>query len=239
MDTLDGLIKRSALSYQEVADGLEISRSTLHIWRSKNEVPPGRIADVANLLDIHEESIPTLVARTPSAETGYASLHALSDKFIAELGNYPATSDQITLLGLAGVYPIEQLPLFKERTALAVAEGSLSVRVLIANPNSEYAIARAAEEGHTAESYAERVGFAVDKWGQVLGSAAGESIRFYDFWPAAMVYQFGDHGVLAMPHLPYTGGYDLPAVWHSGQSPAFKPYAEFLNRAWELAKPTD
>lgn len=167
----------------------------------------------------------------------YASLHALPGDFLDELGGFPATSDEITLLGLAGVYPIEQIPLFKERTALAVAENSLRVRVLIGDPKSEYALARASEEGHTAETYNERVDFAIEKWTQVLGAAAAESIRFFDFWPAAMLYQYGQHGVLAMPHLPHTGGYDLPVIWHNQNSPAFGPYADFLNRAWDMSSP--
>lgn len=236
---MDELIKRSALNYQQVVDAMQISRSTLHIWRTKNEVPPARIKDFAQAIGVSDRDVPTSVERNPGTETSYASLHSLPEEFLTELGGFAATSSEITLLGLAGVYPIEQLPLFKERAALAVAEGTLRMRVLIGHPESAYAIARAAEEGHTAEAYAERVAFAVEKWAQVLGAASSDSIRFYEFWPALMLYQFGDHGILSMPHLPHTGGYDLPAVWHDGKSPAFDPFAQFLDRAWDMARPME
>jgi len=237
VDTLDDLIKRSGLSYQQVTDAMQVSRSTLHIWRTKDEVPPARISDMAKVLGVDQLEVPTSVDRAPGTEAGYASLHALPEEFLTELGGFASTSDEITFLGLAGIYPIEQLPLFKERSALAVAEGTLRMRVLIGDPTSSYALARAAEEGHTEEAYAERVAFAVEKWGQVLGDAAAESIRFFDFWPAIMLYRFGDHGILAMPHLPHTGGYDMPVVWHNSKSPTFKPYADFLDRAWDMSHP--
>ncbi len=237
MTQLDDLIKSSGLTYQEVVQALQISRSTLHIWRTKDEVPPARIADVAEVLKIDQLEVPTSVDRKPGTETSYASLHALPEEFLADLGGFASTAGEITLLGLAGIYPIEQLPLFKERAALAVAEGTLRMRVLIGDPKADYPRARAAEEGHGATDYAERVDFAVEKWSQVLGNSASDSIRFYDFWPALMLYRFGDHGVLAMPHLPHTGGYDLPAVWHNGKSPAFEPYVQFLDRAWDMSRP--
>lgn len=111
------------------------------------------------------------------------------------------------------------------------------MRILIADPKSPYGLARAAEEGYTEETYNEAVAFALTEWEALLKDKAPQSVRFYSFWPAIMLYHFGDNGILAMPHLPETDGYELPAVWHKAGSPAFEPYVAFLNRAWDGASP--
>jgi len=137
------------------------------------------------------------------------------------------------LLGLAGVYALEELPLFKERAALAIAMETLEMRILIANPQSPYALARAAEEGYTEQTYGEAVEFALGRWKDLLGEEkATQSVRFYSFWPVIMLYRFGQHRILSMPHLPNTDGYELPAVWHKSESLAFDPYSQFLDREW-------
>ncbi|MCP4968131.1 MAG: hypothetical protein GY926_23210, partial [bacterium] len=172
----------------------------------------------------------------PGAELSYRSLYAMPDEFRTRLGQLVADCDQITLLGLSGRFPLEHLPFFKEQVKVAVGLHGLRVRVLIGHPQGK-SLTRAVEEGVLAEEYPDRVKLAVDEWSEVLQDTAGDSIRLFRQYPSAMIYQFGDHGILTMIHLHNTSGYDCPVVWHSRSSPAWDAYVAYLDRVWDVAEP--
>lgn len=242
-ERLRAAILKGPLTVAQVADGLTVDPKTVHRWLSGRTPHPRHRYALAALLEQDEEYL------WPSAARGDTSPDTSAAELVAA---YPFRADvdpahwwamitkaqqQIDLLGFTLYFLPQQhpqlIPMLREK-----CQSGCTVRLVVADPQSEYVRLRELEEQDPITLTA-RIQNSLRAFRPLL-DCPGVDLRYQDAPLYSSVFRFDDE-MFVTPHLFATPGNRAP-LFHLrrlGPNGLFSRFASHFEGIWATTTPVD
>lgn len=237
-DRLRQALEAAGYSVERLAEAVGYHPKQVGRWVSQGMVPrrSGAKADVARVLDVHENDIWPTVGYAPTGPAG--AVNEIAGMW-AHRADVPASlwwdlivsaERRIDLLGCAMLFLPEQHP-HLHREVAARCEAGLQVRIMLLDPDGEETRRRDALE-ELGGVLPARIRTTLHHFAPVL-ACPGVELRLVDVPLYNAMYRFDDH-LLVTPYLVGKHGYQHPVLHlrRRGDSGVFAGFADQYDTLW-------